>query len=184
MSKSQYKEYPVRQLTMYVHGALALCANTAKEDEIPRILQKIGNFALVHILGRYVTASLSFTWSQYNIFSYIYNIHQLASTPKSTHSSYLFSSKDLGFRILVFIYFSKDCNSGIYSCWSSSSDSRALHIISFLGKRENTNNSVKDLQNDLRFCFVVWDNRKNSRFHFGKLWKQEIQIIGVKDQQH
>ena len=68
MLKLQYKDYLVGQLIMYVHGALALCANTAKEDEIPRILQKFGNFALVHILGRYLTASLSFTWSQYNIF--------------------------------------------------------------------------------------------------------------------
>ena len=31
-------------------------------------IAKNGNFALVHILGRYLTASLSFTWSQYNIF--------------------------------------------------------------------------------------------------------------------
>ena len=68
MLKLQYKDDLVGQLTMYVHGALALCANTAKENEIPRILQKIGNFALVHILGRYLTASLSFTWSQFNIF--------------------------------------------------------------------------------------------------------------------
>ena len=68
MLKLQYKDYLVEQLTKYVHGASALCANTAKLDEISRILQKIGNFALVHILGRYLTASLSFTWSQYNIF--------------------------------------------------------------------------------------------------------------------